>query len=62
MTLLTKKEACSVLHVSLSKLNSMLTKGELPFVKIGGCVRFSPDALQDVIARHTLLNIINTER
>ena len=44
--LLTPKETATALAISPRKLWGMTASGEIPFVKIGRCVRYPGDDLQ----------------
>ena len=49
MRLLTEKEAADFLHISPRKLWDLRVSGEIPHVRIGQCVRYSVDDLNDWI-------------
>ena len=44
--LLTVADLCEYLQVSRSTVNRLVSAGELPVVKIGGSIRFSPAAVE----------------
>jgi excisionase family DNA binding protein len=49
--LLTREEAAECLSVSVRTLDTLIAEGSLPALKIRGCVRIHPDALQAYIRR-----------
>lgn len=44
--LLTVADLCAFLQVSRSTVNRLVSAGEIPVVKIGGSIRFSPAAVE----------------
>jgi excisionase family DNA binding protein len=52
--LISASEAAKVLAVSPRTLYTLTQRGELACVKIGRCVRYAPDALQEFIQKNTL--------
>jgi excisionase family DNA binding protein len=50
--LLTTKEACIVLKVSLRTLQSYRDRGQIPFIQFGREVRFRPEDLQRFLLDH----------
>jgi excisionase family DNA binding protein len=44
-----KREVCQKLAFSLRTLDSRIADGTIPFVKIGGAVRFVPDDINRLI-------------
>lgn len=53
MKLLTIPEACERLRISRATLYSLVKKGELAFVKVGGKSLIQEDAIDRLIARST---------
>ena len=51
--LLTSRQAATALAICSRTLWSLKNKGEIPCVKVGGLVRFSPDDLREWIKMHT---------
>lgn len=49
--LLTKDDVCEKLNIPPGTLRHIMERRELPYVKIGGCVRFSEDDIQDYVMR-----------
>lgn len=47
--LYTMQDLCELLQVSRSTVNRIISSGELPVVRIGGSVRFSPAAVDRYI-------------
>jgi excisionase family DNA binding protein len=50
--LLTTKEACQVLKISLRSLQSYRDRGLIPFIQFGREVRFRPEDLQQFLMDH----------
>lgn len=50
--LLTKRELATLLAVSLTSIDTLLARGEIVPVRIGGSVRFTPEAVDDFLRRH----------
>jgi excisionase family DNA binding protein len=46
LPLLTKKEVCEKLHISLSTLDRKIKKGEIVGLKMGGLWRMKPENLE----------------
>jgi excisionase family DNA binding protein len=46
-------EAAEVLGISRAKTYELIGAGEIPTVRIGGCVRVPVDALREWIVAHT---------
>ena len=44
--LFTVQDLCEYLQVSRSTVNRLVSSGEIPVVKIGGSIRFSPAAVE----------------
>lgn len=55
--LLTIKEVSNILKISESTLYRWVHKKEIPFVKLGGKLRFSPDAIQEYIKKNSVRNL-----
>jgi excisionase family DNA binding protein len=49
--LLTGPEACALLRGSRTKLNRMVTHGDLPCVRVGGSLRFRLEDVGDYITK-----------
>jgi excisionase family DNA binding protein len=49
--LLRPTEAADAIGVSRSKAYALIAGGEIPSVKVGGCIRVPVDALRDWVAR-----------
>lgn len=45
--LLTKNQIKTLLNISIGKLNDMMKKNEIPYYKIGKCVRFDSKIIQN---------------
>lgn len=55
--LLNRKDAGSILHVSLRTVDELISTGDLPVVRLGRSVRIRPSALDYLIeARETRAN------
>ncbi|MEY4569972.1 MAG: Helix-turn-helix domain [Verrucomicrobiota bacterium] len=55
--LLNRKDAGSILHVSLRTIDELISTGDLPVVRLGRSVRIRPSALDYLIeARETRAN------
>jgi excisionase family DNA binding protein len=56
MSLMDVKETAKYLSVSCSLVYKLAARGELPSIKIGDCVRFTEDAVENYINRdkHTV--------
>ena len=52
--LLTKKEACKAISVSLRTLDTLVATRAIASVKIKRCVRFHPDAISEFISKQTI--------
>jgi len=52
--LYTKSEAATQFHVSEDTIERMVKRGELAATKIGACVRFSQDSIDQCIRRLTV--------
>lgn len=50
--LLTKEVAARKLNISLRKLDYMRERGEIQFVRLGRCVRFTEQQLEEAVARN----------
>lgn len=50
----TKTSAASYLAVSRATLDRFVAAGELDIVRVGGQVRFTQEALDDYLTRHTI--------
>lgn len=55
--LLTIKEVSNILKISESTLYRWVHKKEIPFVKLGGKLRFSPDEIQEFIKKNSVSNL-----
>ena len=42
-----KSQVCARLMISLSKLDRMMASNDIPYLKLGGSVRFRGEALND---------------
>lgn len=51
--LLTYRDLAHVLQMSAVTLRRYVSRGEIPHVKIGACVRFDRDAISRYIASHS---------
>jgi len=51
--LLTSRQAAEALAISPRKLWAMTTSGEIPYLRLGRCVRYPADRLQQVIDDRT---------
>jgi hypothetical protein len=49
--LLNKNQIKEKLNISIGKLNGMMRKNEIPFIKIGKCVRFDLENVVKTIIR-----------
>jgi excisionase family DNA binding protein len=49
--LLTKKDVAEVLDVTERTVDTIAAAGELPKIKVRGCVRFAPGAVESYIQR-----------
>jgi len=47
--LLTPSEVCQILRISRRTLTRLTAAGVLPFVRIGGSVRFVPASINDIL-------------
>jgi excisionase family DNA binding protein len=54
--LLTEEEAASFLRVNPRTLRKVRDRGEIAFVRIGRCVRYSPKEIKQFVARVTVAN------
>lgn len=52
-SLMTRSEVAEVLRLKESTIKAKTYKGEIPCVKMGGAVRYRPDAIYKYIAEHT---------
>jgi excisionase family DNA binding protein len=48
--LLTKEDAAEVLKISTDGVDRLVKRGELPAIRIGGLVRFTPDDMEAFIS------------
>jgi DNA binding domain, excisionase family len=53
-SLLKKLGACRKLSISLRTLNYRIANGEIPYVKLGGAVRFLESDIDTYIASHRI--------
>ena len=54
-TLLTPDELCTALKVKKATLRGWIYRDKIPFLKIGGALRFRPSALQDWLRQREYL-------
>lgn len=47
--LLNKKEVAELLSISVRSLERLVARGKIKIVKIGGCIRFRSDEVEEVI-------------
>ncbi len=53
--LLTEHQAAEILTVKTKTLQAWRVRGGGPkFIKVGACVRYTPDALKEFLATHTV--------
>ncbi len=57
MKLLTVEEIAEFFQTSTSTIYRWVHKREIPFVKLGGKLRFSPDAIQEYIKKNSVSNL-----
>lgn len=57
MKLLTIEEIAELFQTSTSTIYRWVHKREIPFVKLGGKLRFSPDAIQEYIKKNSVSNL-----
>ena len=57
MKLLTVEEIAELFQTSTSTIYRWVHKREIPFVKLGGKLRFSPDAIQEYIKKNSGSNL-----
>ena len=57
MKLLTVEEIAELFQTSTSTIYRWVHKREIPFVKLGGKLRFSPDAIQECIKKNSVSNL-----
>lgn len=55
--LLTIKDVSKILKISESTLYRWVHKKEIPFVKLGGKLRFSQDKIQEYIKKNSVSNL-----
>jgi hypothetical protein len=53
-TLWKKPDVCQRLNISLRTLNSRLSEGVIPHVRIGGSIRFVPDDIRALEKSHRI--------
>ena len=51
---MTKKEVCELLNISEGTLRGIMERHELPYYKIGGCVRFSSEDVTAYVKRQVV--------
>jgi excisionase family DNA binding protein len=52
--LLRAKQVAVILNCSMQQVYALKDRGELPFVRIGGMVRFRPEDVEDLIVSSTV--------
>lgn len=57
MKLLTVEEIAELFQTSTSTIYRWVHKREIPFVKLGGKLRFSQDAIQEYIKKNSVSNL-----
>lgn len=57
MKLLTVEEIAELFQTSTSTIYRWVHKREIPFVKLGGKLRFSPDTIQEYIKKNSVSNL-----
>lgn len=57
MKLLTVEEIAKLFQTSTSTIYRWVHKREIPFVKLGGKLRFSQDAIQEYIKKNSVSNL-----
>lgn len=57
MKLLTVEEIAELFQTSTSTIYRWVHKREIPFVKLGGKLRFSPDAIHEYIKKNSVSNL-----
>lgn len=57
MKLLTVEEIAELFQTSTSTIYRWVHKREIPFVKLGGKLRFSLDAIQEYIKKNSVSNL-----
>lgn len=57
MKLLTVEEIAEFFQTSTSTIYRWVHKREIPFVKLGGKLRFSPDAIPEYIKKNSVSNL-----
>ena len=57
MKLLTVEEIVELFQTSTSTIYRWVHKREIPFVKLGGKLRFSPDTIQEYIKKNSVSNL-----
>lgn len=57
MKLLTVEEIAELFQTSTSTIYRWVHKREIPFVKLGGKLRFSQDAIQEYIKKNSISNL-----
>lgn len=55
--LLTVQEVSQYTGLSVHSLYKMVSQRRIPFVKLGGALRFNPDQLDEWIAKNTVMPI-----
>lgn len=54
--LLTVKEITAILSISRTKVYALIKSGELPFIRIGRCIRIPNNLFEDWLANQTAFN------
>ena len=57
MKLLTVEEIAELFQISTSTIYRWVHKREIPFVKLGGKLRFSPDEIWEFIKKNSVSNL-----
>ena len=57
MKLLTVEEIAELFQTSTSTIYRWVHKREIPFVKLGGKLRFSPNEIQEFIKKNSVSNL-----
>jgi excisionase family DNA binding protein len=48
---LTKKELAKLLHISEASLTKLMRSRQVPYTKVGNCVRFDPDKVMTALSK-----------
>jgi excisionase family DNA binding protein len=52
MTLYTTQEVCQILRISRGTLDRLRRRGEIPFTRVGGRLRWTDDQVREYLSRH----------